>query len=301
MMQRTALSLAPPEPFNFVETVQSHGWHMLAPFRWDANTGTLSRPELISGNVVDLTVRRSAVSQLSPAIGVDAAHVGKLTQAESDELSARVKRMLNLDVDLGEFYRLCEDRPGFSHVVTAGKGRLLRGSSLFEDIVKTILTTNVNWAGTVRMVNALVEAIGIPLPRDSRMRTFPTAEQIAAQGETILMNGLGMGYRAAYVVDLARRLSDGSLNPANWEAPDLEADHLYRELRAVRGIGDYAASSIMMLLGHSSRIPVDSMARKYVSEHFYGGSSVTDAQVAGFFSEFGQWRGLAFWLYDWPA
>jgi len=300
MNHKTVLTLEPLEPFDFYTTVDSHGWRQLAPFHWDHERGMLSRPEVVSSGVVEMGLRGTSIEETPAVVWVVVSHDAKLTQDDVEQLRLRAARILGVDNDLSRFHQLCRGSPGFEGVLEKGKGRLLLGSSLFEDIVKTILTTNVNWAGTIRMVGRLVDALGTPLPRDEGGRTFPTAEQIVAGAGQLLDGNLGLGYRGPYIVELARRICDGDLDLSRLEDPDLDADDLYRKLREMKGVGDYAASSIMMLLGRTERIPVDSWARKMVAANFFDCENVTDKQIAGIFSEFGRWRGLAFWFYTWP-
>ena len=49
-------------------------------------------------------------------------------------------------------------------IAETGSGRLLRCASLFEDLVKLVLTTNCSWALTTRMVDGLVEHYGDRAP-----------------------------------------------------------------------------------------------------------------------------------------
>lgn len=44
--------------------------------------------------------------------------------------------------------------------VVRGAGRMIRSPTVFEDVVKTICTTNCAWSATIRMVSALVEHLG---------------------------------------------------------------------------------------------------------------------------------------------
>ena len=46
--------------------------------------------------------------------------------------------------------------------VTPGAGRMTRCQTVFEDVVKTICTTNCTWSATVRMVQGLVAGLGEP-------------------------------------------------------------------------------------------------------------------------------------------
>ena len=76
--------------------------------------------------------------------------------------------MFRLDEDLRRFYTLCRKRGAPWTQVTRGLGRLLRSPNLFEDIVKTICTTNIQWSGTRRIVAGLVNEFGELAIRDFR-------------------------------------------------------------------------------------------------------------------------------------
>ncbi len=41
---------------------------------------------------------------------------------------------------------------------------MLRSPSVFEDVVKTICTTNTAWSGTRKMTAALVDNLGVEAP-----------------------------------------------------------------------------------------------------------------------------------------
>ena len=65
-------------------------------------------------------------------------------------------------------------------VATSGRGALLRSPTLWEDVVKTICTTNVSWGNTVSMVRRLVEQLGAPYTqRHAASLLFPTPQQVA--------------------------------------------------------------------------------------------------------------------------
>jgi 3-methyladenine DNA glycosylase/8-oxoguanine DNA glycosylase len=53
--------------------------------------------------------------------------------------------------------------------------------TVFEDVVKTICTTNTAWSGTRKMTGALVDNLGLEAPGGGR--TFPTAPAMAQAGE----------------------------------------------------------------------------------------------------------------------
>ena len=61
----------------------------------------------------------------------------------------------------------------------------------------------------------------------------------------------------------------------------------------------YFAANLLMLLGRYDFVPVDSWALKLVSHEWYGGESVGRGEVEGAFERWGEWQGLAYWLWDW--
>jgi 3-methyladenine DNA glycosylase/8-oxoguanine DNA glycosylase len=75
-------------------------------------------------------------------------------------LARAVRHMLRLDEDFSEFYDHCKLKGGTWGEIRIGTGHLLRSPTVFEDLVKVICTTNIQWSGTKRMVRELVrEAI----------------------------------------------------------------------------------------------------------------------------------------------
>ena len=62
-----------PPHFSFEHTVESHGWYLLAPFRWDRKEKVLRRPEVFGGDVVDVEFRfRDGALEISVAAGFSA-------------------------------------------------------------------------------------------------------------------------------------------------------------------------------------------------------------------------------------
>ena len=95
-------------------------------------------------------------------------------------------------------------------------GRLVRSPTVFEEVVKTICTTNCAWSATERMVGALVEHLGEPAvgaPDGPYGRAFPTPEAMAAADEGFYRDVVRAGYRGAYLRSLAADVADGRARP----------------------------------------------------------------------------------------
>jgi 3-methyladenine DNA glycosylase/8-oxoguanine DNA glycosylase len=288
---RLALSAHPP--FSLSAVVKSHGWVRLVPFGVDAVTGGLAYvARLDSGQVVEVRIE---AANGGVSVEVD----GALGQAEREAVARTVTWMLGLDQDLAAFYALARSEPKLAHVPERAQGRLLRCPTLFEDTVKTILTTNTSWAGTVRMVEALVSQFGDPVPADPTRHAFPTPGQLAAADEETLRSTTRLGYRAPYVLELARAVASGALDLESLKGAEMPAAQLRKRLLAIKGVGGYAAANLLMILSRYNFVPIDSWAFKMVSHEWHGGEPVGAAEVEAAFERWGEWKGLAYWFWDW--
>ena len=291
-MHTTGFTLTPVPPYQFESTVRSHGWASLAPFAWSAEANTLERVLRLSTGQVVLLAMSTGVDG---AVAVAAQHAAPLDAAEGDELERAAVRMLGTDEDLAGFFQVCKERGGVWRRALGRATRLLRSASLWEDMVKIIATTNVQWSGTRGMVRRLVEAYGEPLPWDPQRRAFPTPEAVAAIAEDAFGAAVRMGYRTPYVCELAGRIVEGDLDLTALEDPDLPTKELRKRLLDIKGVGAYAAAHLLMLLGRYDDIPVDTAFRSYVGGRYFAGESPSDKVMVAVYDDWGPWRGWAYW------
>ncbi len=287
------------EPFSFEAVVRSHGWSALAPYHWDADTGVLERvEELASGKIVLLAMEKVKG-------GIAARVSGRLTRREQQELMDKVAWMFSLDLELSEFYAAAASEPRLAHVKREAHGRFLRSSTVWEDVVKVMMTTNIQWSGTKRLVRVLVESFGDGrdhdgAPGQAGTRAFPSAETIAKTRESRLRK-LGLGYRAPYLLQLARGVVKGTYDLEGLKDAGRPTDEVRRELLALPGIGPYAAATMMMILGRYEYLGVDTEALSAVSRGFYGGKPIGEKEVQKAFEAWGKFRAIAYWFWDWDA
>ncbi|HHS96486.1 MAG TPA: DNA-3-methyladenine glycosylase 2 family protein [Chloroflexi bacterium] len=287
------LALSACAPFSLRAIVASHGWARLSPFFLEPQTAALGRIERLgTGRVVELLVREARD-------GVTVETPDRLDGFEREEVARKVWWMLRLGEDLTPFYEAIRDEPRLAHLEREGLGRILRSPTLFEDVVKVLLTTNTTWDRTVRMVEALVARYGDPLPSDPSRHAFPTPAQLAAAREEDL-RAIGIGYRAPHLLDLARRVAGGELDLEQLKDGNVPAPRARRLLRDLPGVGEYATALLMVLLGRYEAIPVDAVARRRVAEEWYGGQPVGREEVERAFERWGRWKGLVYWWWPWP-
>jgi len=276
------------EPVDLRRTLASHGVAELPPNEIDAEAATLT---------TTLTLRQGATTV---HVGDGSSGAVRVTGSgpRAGVLDA-IRHMLRLDDDLSAFYALARADPELAWAA-AGAGRMMRSPTVFEDVVKTICTTNCAWSATVRMTTALVEQLGAEAP-DGR-HAFPTPTAMAEAGDEFYRDVVRAGYRGAYLRTLALAVADGALDLEALNDSELDDDDVAERLLALPGCGPYATAHMMMLLGRYSRLILDSWTRpKYARVN---GRKAADRTIERRFRRYGAYAGLAFWLYltrDWVA
>jgi 3-methyladenine DNA glycosylase/8-oxoguanine DNA glycosylase len=292
------------EPVDLWRTISSHGVADLPPNRIDEDARTLE----VTLRVPHGRPRTAAVAQGRPGKAAVTVLGAAPSAALADELLARVAHVLRLDEDLSGFYDRVREDPELSWAAV-GAGRLMRSATVFEDVVKTIATTNCAWSATVRMVGALVEHLGEPAvdvePKGSYGRAFPTPEAMAAAGDDFYKDVVRAGYRGPYFRSLAESVASGEVDLEELDratSDEMPDDQVAAQLLALPGVGPYAAAHIMMLVGRYTPLILDSWTRpKYARVN---GRKASDKTIERRFRRYGPYAGLAFWLYltrDWVA
>jgi 3-methyladenine DNA glycosylase/8-oxoguanine DNA glycosylase len=219
-------------------------------------------------------------------------------------LATALRQMFALDDDLAPFYAAIagDDDLAFA---TKGIGRMLRSPTVFEDVVRTVCTTNCAWSATIRMIEALVTHLGKGAPnapkRGWRGRAFPSPEALAEADEKFYKDIARAGYRGAYLRKLGELVASGEIDLESWfDAPRTElADHdLEKRLLALPGVGPYAAAHVMLLRGRRSRLVLDSWTRPTYAR-LIGKKKISDKAIARRFKRYRDEAGLAFWLFLW--
>jgi 3-methyladenine DNA glycosylase/8-oxoguanine DNA glycosylase len=286
------------EPVDLWRTLVSHGVASLPPSELDEDARVLTvavpvpraKPRTI--RIREGRRGRARIDVLGPAPGARI----------SQQLQDVVARMLNLDEDLAPLYAAAASDRQLSWIVS-GAGRMFRSPTVFEDVVKTICTTNCTWSATERMVGALVAELGEE-SAGGFGRAFPTPAAMASAPEAFYRDVVRAGYRGAYLRTLAADVAAGALDleQLRGAAPgDVPDEDVAARLLALPGVGPYAAAHVMMLLGRHSHLILDSWTRpKYA--RLNGGRKASDRQIERRFKRYGPYAGLAFWLFltrDW--
>ena len=294
------LRLSARPPFNFLSVVNSHGWRQLAPFSYDESANVLAYVmRLSNGHVVDLKFHDAGEGVI--------VETEKLDAAERREVREKAAWIFGLDLDFTRFYSISRREPKLARAKKLALGRVLRSPTLFEDVIKTILTTNTLWTATKNMTLKLVNELGEPLVLSGiegkgealMKRAFPTPEAIAASSPEFLKEKIRVGYRASAIHQLAVRVASGAFDLESLKTSGMPTLELRKELLKINGVGPYAAANLLLILGRTDFIPIDSWALKLVSHEWYDTKPVTPKDVEKHFEDWGEFKGLAFWFWDW--
>lgn len=289
------LSLRPPTPFELDVAVRGHGWYDLAPHRYEREharlltTLDLAALGLPRGGVVDVEVTQPRADRLALKVHARA----EVPRVGLDRVRSAIAHSLALDVSLEPFWRRCADHRRLGWVPARGAGRLMRSPTLFEDLLKLLMTTNCAWSNTTSMVSRTTAALGRRGP--AGVQAFPSARTCARQDESFWRNEVRVGYRAAHCCTLSEGFASGRLNEDQFCDPELPTDELRRRLLALPGFGPYAAGQALRLLGRFDDLALDSWVRKRAAE-LHELPPGDDAAIARVYAPFDRHAGLALWL-----
>jgi N-glycosylase/DNA lyase len=289
------------ERVDLQRTIVSHGVADLPPMHMDEETPAL-----------DLTLPvGSGRPRMLKVMPGRSGHAAVLARGRAPggrgtaELLTAVRHVMRLDEDLSPFYNRVDGDPELGWAA-GGAGRLIRCPTVFEDVVKTICTTNCAWSATERMVGALVTHLGEPAAgvRGSSplSHAFPTPAAMAIADESFYVDVVRAGYRGRYLRQLATSVATGQLDLESLADPELPDEDAEARLLALPGVGPYAAAHVMMMgLGRYRRLILDAWTRpKYA--RLTGRKAVKDAAIERRFRRYRPYEGLAFWLFvtrDW--
>jgi len=282
------------EPIDLARLIASHGFVELPPMALDQPSNTLTITLAIPGGARTVVVGPGRRGHGRVDV------VGRpASERQWSSIKATLRRVLRLDEDLSSFYVAVADDPDLAWIAS-GAGRMIQSPAVFEDLVKTICTTNCTWSATERMVGALVQHLGRAAPgapKDgSAGRTFPTPTVIAEAGEPFFRDVVKAGYRGAYIIAIARDVAGGVLDLEGLADPDLPDEEVEQRLLALPGVGPYAAAHVMMTIGRYHRLIFDSWTRPTYAK-LVSRKQVKDATIERRFRRYGPYAGLAFWLF----
>ncbi len=202
-----------------------------------------------------------------------------------ETFQGRWRAYFDLDTDYAAIQeRAAESDAPLRRAVCASDGlRILR-----QDPWETLICFLISQRKRIPAIRACVEALcsrcGTRVGQ-GRYFAFPTPEELLKAGEKGL-RACGVGYRAPYLIDAARRVQTGECDLTAMAA--LSDGELMERLLQIHGVGVKVASCVMLFGYHRLSVaPVDVWIQRVIDEE-YGGVSPFAAygEYAGVFQQY---------------
>lgn len=264
------LSLDVTPPYSLELTCLSHGWINLAPFEWDKKDKVVrTKLELADGRVASVSAQQVCPDKINLCIS----DLINPSQENVLEIEKRVSRAFSLEFDVGNLLEVAfENDVKVADLILRGGGRILRGTTYFEDVVKTLFTTNASWQYTQRMVRTFIAIHG-------NSGAFPSFSSLECATEDDYRNKVKVGYRARFLRQIVETFIT---NNGNVET-----------LSAFPGLGPYGFAHVRLLALDFSRIPIDSEVKAYCKENY---SLTNEAEIHKRFESWGEYAFLGYKL-----
>lgn len=288
----------PQHLFSLAQAICSYGYFRLAPNKWtpsedtDENHGVFERPLRYGrAGVLELSVH----ARIGQSVGEDGLVSlwvfleEKLDAAHEEQVVAQVWRMVRKDLDLGEFHEK------HAEAKERGFGRTFRSPSLFEDMIKTLTNCNVTWKRTIQMNQLLCQHVG-------HAAAFPTPEELAKVEPQWLKEKCKVGYRASWMVTLARQVVGGEVDLGWFEQPARTHKEIFAELLKIKGFAKFASYNVLQLLGYHDGFPFDTETVRLLKEkHGVVGSSkeALFSKAEKLYAPYRPYQFLAYWFDLW--
>lgn len=275
--------------FDMEKAVCNHGFFMMAPNVWDPKSKSLTRPLTLS-NSTSVSVTISHPRTLSFLV-IQVHGINNVSRVDEELILKQVGRMLRVstedDRDVTEFQQLHEDAK------KNGFGRIFRSPFLFEDMVKSILLCNTTWERTLGMASSLcvlqsklADGTVRPSSQNNKKRkrvlketkesskkeaggNFPSAKEIASLDKELINKHCKLGYRANWIVKLAKMVESGKLNLEEMERRDMTAKQVSEKLKKLSGFGAFVTATVLMCIGYYHLVPSDTETLRLFREVYY--------------------------------
>ena len=180
--------------------------------------------------------------------------------ARSSMDAAELRHFLDLDRDYGALAREFAHIPAAERAIALYPGLRVLNQDPWEALLAFILSANNNVRRIRSLVEALCGALGDTFELDGHvLHGFPSPEKLACCDESLL-RGLGVGYRAPYLIGTARAVLDGF---PLWQLRDMDYFEAHRLLTGLPGVGDKVADCVLLFgCEQTSAFPVDVWVEK---------------------------------------
>ena len=190
------------------------------------------------------------------------------------------------DYNLLKFYRKYQKDKYISRIIKFCKGvRVMRDLDINYRIIEAILTQNSSVKQIRNMESCLRKFYGNGYSFDLK--------KIANASEKELQQKCRVGYRARYIIDVAKKLLSEELDIK--QIRKVDSERARKLLLEIKGIGPKVADIILLYgFGKPDVFPMDIWLRKALIREYFNNEKISDSKLRGFALDYvGRYAGIA--------
>ncbi|MBE5728336.1 hypothetical protein IHE51_00560 [Candidatus Parvarchaeota archaeon] len=288
------ISMKTKKPYDFQLTVHKPaGWNLFSSGEIYEN-GTLWTALYIGDELTGVKLYSSG-DKHAPIITAEV-----FTKSSSNSAFKRLAKddltsKLSVDEDLGGFYALAKEDKILSYTIKDLYGmHNTDDASLFSIALLTITLQMAPLKRSQEMLEAIVKNYGETAEFDDRrIMLTPSPKIIAKLNPRTLKSRCNLGYRAKFIVQLAKVIEKGF--PSLEELRKFSAAEAKKKLLGLPGIGDYSAD----IINPGGGFPIDVWSADVFGKLFYGeepenGRDAIERIKAEGLRRWGEWSWYAF-------
>jgi N-glycosylase/DNA lyase len=190
---------------------------------------------------------------------------------------------LDLELDLTTILLSFPDDEPMRAAVSACRGLRLLRQDPWECLASFILSSTKQIVQIRQIISLLAERFGEPVSTPAPFApaySFPTASRLARASEAEL-RACKMGFRAPYLLAVARAIADGSFDPIRWRHLPLDAAR--HALMKLPGVGRKISDCVLLFAGgFSSAFPIDVWVAKALRQLYFPGRTISLPKLQAF-------------------
>ncbi len=294
MRRAFSFRVTPKAPYDFALTVRKPaGWPLFTPAE-EFMDGTLWTALRMDGKLVGLKLR-SLGDVENPLIDVSAFLAGRPDKGTEERIKRAISAKLYAGESLSAFYRMARKDPILKHAVRHRYG--MQDTDPADLLSSAILAVCLQMAPMERsdqMMECLLKKYGDIAAFDGkRIAVWPAPSKLAGKDPRELKERCKLGYRAKYIVGIAKAIQNGF--PTLEELKAMTAADAKDRLMELPGIGDYSSD----IINPHGGFPIDVWSADVFGKLFYGrepknGRDEIERIKAEGIRRWGKWSWLAF-------
>lgn len=281
-------------PFDFAKTLRLIGMFSPAAGEQHATATSLTKAVALDGRAVAFTVSPTGDAD-HPAVSYTLRSNTPLTGADRAALEDRIAFYLSLDDNLRPFYAIAREDSAFAPIVERLCGfHQVKFLTPFENACWAVLAQRTPMPLARRTKDALVARYGVQIAIDDMTYSaFPEPQRLAAVAPAELQDILRNERKTDYLAAVIRFFAESD---ERWLRTG-PYDEVAASIRAIRGIGEWSASFILIRgLGRVERVPAgDAELANAAARVYNGGAPLPKADLQALIDRYTPYAGH--WAY----